>query len=176
MSINYEIIIQVMGVCTAIAIPGGPSDEHGEWPMYARATHKFFDSPWYSSVELDTTEVVQFSNVKYGEIRLLLHCTGYSYIEADGSRVGDHTLDLAFIRPYYELESDGTTDITQCRMLSWNRPTNDMRSTHASSSSQLHNISNYLLVDVQKILKVIHVVPYFGDVDVNKVYINKWKF
>jgi hypothetical protein len=50
---SISLYDQIIGVCSALGVPGGSTDEYGDWPMYACVTTEFFGSPWYSSVTLD---------------------------------------------------------------------------------------------------------------------------
>jgi hypothetical protein len=165
---------QVLGVCSTLGILGGPTDEYGDWPMYGHATPDFFGSLWYSSVSLNTTQRSgnQF-NPKYVEIRLLLHCRNCFHINRDGSFANQNLdVDLAFVRPYYQLERDSGSQLTECMQLSWCRP------QASSSTFVVHSMPSYFLIDIKSILKVIHVVPHFGQhlYEGETFFINKWKF
>jgi hypothetical protein len=97
---------QIIGVCSALGVVGGPTEEYGDWLMYAHATTefsgshattefsgshattKFFGFLWYSSIILNTAERSgnQF-NPEHAEIRLSLRSKNCFHINRNGSIV-----------------------------------------------------------------------------------------
>lgn len=141
-------------MCKALAVPAGPGDRFGDWPLYVRATYSFHGRPWYSNVALQMEAAGQPANTWYGQVRLFL-------------RHGEHC--LAFIRIYYERKPDSWSNLTGCIQLSWSMPENVTR-TEAKRMKR----PEYIVTDVANILRAIHVVPNFEKSGC--FFINKWKF
>lgn len=100
---------------------------------------------------------------KFAQVKLLLYFRGCQSINADGSIDKKPTFDFAFVRPYYEMERDSISKLTQCIQLSWSKPTIEGMFNIVSTSSRIQDMPLYFLIDIKHILKVIHVVSHFRD-------------
>ena len=157
----------------SLAIPPGPGDHYGDWTMYARATHDFHGGPWFSNVTLQMEDLEHSPYTCYAEVHLFLHCANCRQKTEDGYT--KMNLDLAFVRPYYILDSDVLSTISQCKQISWSFPQNLGRE---ETTRRQIRLSKYFLIGIQKILKVVQVIPHFGDrlCNVDRHFVNKWKF
>lgn len=146
--------MQVFGVSKTLAIPGGLEGRCNEAPSYVRATHTFHGRPWYSSVALRMEKLGEPELTWYGEVRLFMHFSG---------------LDLALVRCYCELDENELGTILKCAQVAWFVPRDYTR-------AQVKRVKRpeYIVVEVAQILRLVHVVPHFGQKD--HFFINKWKF
>jgi hypothetical protein len=50
-------LLHVTQIFNALALPTGVNEHCGDWPMYVRANHNFFDHPCYSSVVIQVERI-----------------------------------------------------------------------------------------------------------------------
>lgn len=150
----FLFFFQILGICKALAIPAGPGDRFGDWPLYIRASYCYHGRPWYSDVALQMEAEGQPIETWYGQVRLFI-------------RHGD--LCLALVRIYIELFPDHWDTLTGSIQLSWTLPANLTR-----AQAKRMKRPEYIVVDVANILRAIHVVPHSGHP--GRYFLNRWKF
>lgn len=140
----------LLQVHSSLAIPAGPGERFGDWPMYARATNHFFGLPWYSSIAIQMEgRGDENINTSFGEIRLLFKVNLYN--ESNVAL----TKELALVKMYEVVPQNRVSRLIDCIELRW-------------------CTGYYLVVEVANILKVVHVVPNFAIP--NRFFINAFKF
>ena len=139
----------LLQVYSSLAIPAGDGDRFGDWPMYVRATGQFFGLPWFSSIAIQMEEGGD-ANTKtsFGEIRLLF--------KVELCNVNNTTLskELALVKMYEELPQSRLSKLIECIELRW--------------------CEDYLVIEVDNILRGVHVVPNFSTS--NRFFVNTYKF
>lgn len=156
----------VLQIYTTLAVPAGPGNRFGNWPLYARAIHSFHGEPYYSDVALQMEEAGAEEVTKYGQLRSLFRA---SFIETESTCMVQK--DLALLRMYSELPASRLSKMVKCKELTW-------VVEKAKRQRQLHDAlvqdPSFLVVDIANILRVFHIVPNFVEED--HFFINKYKF
>lgn len=149
-----------------LAVPAGSGNRFGNWPMIARATRLFHDRPYFSHVAIQMEAAGEDPVTSYGQLRLLFTCTVLTQVE---NKV---TKELAFVHLY---ESLGVDRVTQCEVL---HPMLESMDVGSSSDNvyRRRRRDPYMVVDTMNILRVIHLVPHFGQRRPNEYLINRFKF
>lgn len=156
----------MLHVFTSIAIPAGPGDRFGSMPQYVRATSKFFGSPWFSSVAIQMEAPGESELTYYGQLRLIFKV---SFEDEVHNRV---VKDLAFLRMYEEVPTTQLSRLVECSQLIW--PKTKSQISKARNKSNVGKCESYMILDVQNILRAIHVLPNFSKE--GSFFINSFKF
>ena len=156
----------MLHVFTSIAILAGPGDRFGSMLQYVRATSKFFGSPWFSSVVIQMEAPGESEVTYYGQLRLIFKV---SFEDEVHNRV---VKDLAFLRMYEEVPTTQLSRLVECSQLIW--PKIKSQISKARNKSYVGKCKSYMILDVQNILKAIHVLPNFSKEGF--FFINSFKF
>src|SRR5450759_2099517 len=101
----------------------------------------------------------------FGQLRLLFSCKGLSQ---DGASV---TKNLAFVH-LYDLEREDR--ITQCKVL---QPIEGFEAgSSQNQASRRRRREPYMIIEVVNVLKVIHLIPYYGGTRNDEYLVNRFKF
>lgn len=128
-------------VYAALAIPpGDDSTVFCSRPMFARAVGSFHGRPWFSNVAIQGVRANGNFEEWYGQVRTFLGCC------IERGAAASERKEFAVVR-FYKVAKK-TDPATSCTVLQWEKP----RPT-------------YRLVDVQQILRAVHVIPKFDTSD-----------
>jgi hypothetical protein len=138
----------LLQVYSSLAIPAGDGDRFGDWPMYVRAMGQFFGLPWFSSVAIQMEGGDANTKTSFGEIRLLFKIELYNVNNTTLSK------ELALVKMYEELPQSRLSKLIECIELRW--------------------CEDYLVIEVDNILRGVHVLPNFSTS--NRFFVNTYKF
>jgi hypothetical protein len=144
---------EVLRIFSALAVPAGPGERFGDWPLYGRASHDFHGAPYYSDVALQMEDAGMEEITMYAQLRLIFQAS-FVDLESDLSA----SKNLAFVHMYKIVRGSRLNELVRCRELVWD--------------PCIH--SSYMVVDVATILRVVHIVPNF--VEDGHFFLNKYKF
>lgn len=136
----FEPCFQV-SVHTALAVPKG--DDPARFPsrpMYARATPSFHGVPWFSNIAVQGTSNKDEFQEWYAQVRFFITC---NVLVSEGK---PDRKELAVVR-YYAVVKD-VDRLTGCKVLKWEKAR-----------------PSYETVEVQHILRPVHIVPKFDTKD-----------
>jgi len=118
-------------------------------PMFAGATSNFHIKEWFSSISIKMEGDNELGRTSYRQLRLLFKCN----MQEDGDR--NVSKELCLVQMYEEVGIDRRV---QCPVLKWCG----------------ENLQAYVVINIRRILKAIHIIPDFEDN--NRFFINLYKF
>ncbi|KAG0595978.1 hypothetical protein M758_UG213700 [Ceratodon purpureus] len=155
---NNVTISQVLGLSRSVAVPPGSGEN-------------FHGRPYFSNVAFEVQQE-GCQQTCYRQIRLVFQANSQSNRPAGQ----EHSqVQLALLKLYTEIDDDNWSELTKCKSLRWASQASVLdvhNSMRRNSQAGLRGL--YTVVDIQRILRVVHVIPNF--VVPGRFFVNKWKF
>ena len=122
---------EVLCIFPVLAMPAGPSERFGEWPLYGCASHEFHGAPYYSNVALQMEDAGMEEITIYAQLQLIFQA---SFVDLENNL--STSKNLAFVHMYKVLHGTRLNEMVTCKELVWD--------------PCIH--SSYVVVDVATIL------------------------
>ena len=141
--------MQIVQVYRSLALRPGQSLRFETTPTFTCATSFFHRKEWFGNISIKMEEENERERTCYAQSRHLFKC---NVKEITNNYV---TKELCLVKMYEEIEFDNTV---KCPVLKW----------------FVNNQGSYKVIDINRIMKSIHIVPDFRNVD--QYFVNMYKF
>jgi hypothetical protein len=143
--------LQILQIYRSIALCPGPSSRYEKIPLFTRATSNFHGKEWFGNISIKMESDNELERTSYGQLRLLFKCN----LNDGNSNISKELCDLCLVRMYEEIEIH---ERIRCQVLKWGEG----------------NHESYAVIEIDRILKAVHVVPYFQNE--GQYFVNVYKF
>jgi hypothetical protein len=162
-------IVQVLHICSALAIPAGVEKQFTNWPMYARASLSFHGNPWYSDVAIHMEPKGLPEETEYVQLQLLF--------KVDLFQTSNNTLvtkELTLVRMYQKVPPNKLNRLIMCEEIKWVLPILKQPTRPSTSYEMVQQLGSYSIIKINNILHAIQVVPNF--LEKTHFFVNSFKF
>ena len=86
---------KVLCIFPVLAVPAGPSEQFGEWPLYGCASHEFHGAPYYSNVALQMEDAGMEEITIYAQLQLIFQA---SFVDLENNLSTSKNFKVIFIK------------------------------------------------------------------------------